>query len=129
MLDQLARALKPGGVLLVVDHSAKAGTGNADASRLHRIEEAFAKKDIESHGFELVAHSDALRQPADKRDLLSYEGPGSATRTASLSFSASAEPVASASADTLPEIARIASHAPPLRLAPSLPVPGARRRR
>jgi predicted methyltransferase len=76
VLDQLARALKPGGVLLVVDHSAKAGTGNADASRLHRIEEAFAKKDIESHGFELVAHSDVLRQPADKRDLLSYEGPG-----------------------------------------------------
>lgn len=75
VLDQLARALKPGGVLLVVDHSAKAGTGNADAARLHRIEEAFAKQDIESHGFELVAHSDALRVPADKRDLLSYEGP------------------------------------------------------
>lgn len=75
VLDQLARALKPGGVLLVVDHSAKAGTGNADAGRLHRIEEAFAKKDIESHGFELVAHSDALRKPEDKRDLLSYEGP------------------------------------------------------
>lgn len=76
VLDQLARALKPGGILLVVDHSAKAGTGNADATRLHRIEEAFAKKDIESHGFELVAHSDALRKPEDKRDLLSYEGPG-----------------------------------------------------
>ena len=76
VLDQLARALKPGGVLLVVDHSAKAGTGNADASRLHRIEEAFAKKDIESHGFELVAHSDVLRKPEDKRELLSYEGPG-----------------------------------------------------
>ncbi|MEJ0036122.1 MAG: hypothetical protein WDO68_08555 [Gammaproteobacteria bacterium] len=76
VLDQLARALKPGSVLLVVDHSAKAGTGNADASRLHRIEEAFAKQDIEPHGFELVTHSDALRKPEDKRDLLSYEGPG-----------------------------------------------------
>jgi predicted methyltransferase len=76
VLDQLARALKPGGVLLLVDHSAKAGTGNTDASRLHRIEEAFAKKDLESHGFELVAHSDALRKPEDKRELLSYEGPG-----------------------------------------------------
>jgi predicted methyltransferase len=76
VLDQLASALKPGGVLLLVDHSAEAGTGNADAGRLHRIDEAFAKKDIESHGFELVAHSDALRKPEDKRDLLSYEGPG-----------------------------------------------------
>jgi predicted methyltransferase len=75
VLDQLANALKPGGILLVVDHSAKPGTGNADATRLHRIEEAFAKKDIESHGFELVSHSDALRKPEDKRDLLSYEGP------------------------------------------------------
>jgi predicted methyltransferase len=76
VLDQLARALKPGGVLLVVDHSAKSGTGNSEATHLHRIEEAFAKKDIESHGFELVAHSDALRKPEDKRDLLSYEGAG-----------------------------------------------------
>jgi predicted methyltransferase len=76
VLDQLARALKPGGVLLVVDHSARAGTGKAEASRLHRIEEAFAKQDIESHGFELVGHSDTLRKPEDKRDLLSYEGPG-----------------------------------------------------
>jgi predicted methyltransferase len=76
VLDQLASALKPGGVLLLVDHSAKAGTGNADAGRLHRIDEAFAKKDLESHGFELVGHSDALRKPEDKRDLLSYEGPG-----------------------------------------------------
>jgi len=76
VLDQLARALKPGGVLVVVDHSAKAGTGNADAGRLHRIDEAFAKKDIESHGFELVSHSDVLRKPEDQRDLLSYEGPG-----------------------------------------------------
>lgn len=76
VLDQLARALKPGGVLLVVDHSAKAGTGSGEASRLHRIDEAFAKKDIESHGFQLVGHSDVLRRAEDKRDLLSYEGPG-----------------------------------------------------
>jgi predicted methyltransferase len=76
VLDQVAKALKPGGVVLVVDHSAKAGTGKADASRLHRINEAFARKDFESHGFELAAQSDLLRRPDDKRDLLSYDGPG-----------------------------------------------------
>ena len=76
VLDQLARALKPGGVVLLVDHSAKPGTGKADASSLHRIDEAFARKDLESHGFELVGQSDLLRRPDDKRDLLSYEGPG-----------------------------------------------------
>jgi predicted methyltransferase len=75
-LDQIARALKPGGVLLLVDHSAKAGTGSSAASPLHRIEESYAKQDFESRGLELVAHSDALRRPDDKRELLSYEGPG-----------------------------------------------------
>jgi len=42
VLSQLAAALKPGGVLIVVDHSAKAGSGAADASALHRIDEAYA---------------------------------------------------------------------------------------
>jgi predicted methyltransferase len=75
VLDQLARALKPGGVLLLVDHSAKAGRGSADAGALHRIDESFARKDFESRGLELAGKSDALRRPEDKRDLISYEGP------------------------------------------------------
>lgn len=75
VLDQLARALKPGGVLLLVDHSAKPGTGSADASRLHRIDEAYAVKDFESHGFKVVAKSDLLRKPDDARDQLTYKGP------------------------------------------------------
>jgi predicted methyltransferase len=74
-LDQVARALKPGGVLLLVDHSAKAGSGSKDASPLHRIEESYARKDFESRGLELTSHSDVLRRPDDKRDLLSYDGP------------------------------------------------------
>jgi predicted methyltransferase len=75
-LDQLAAALKPGGTLLLVDHSAKAGSGSSAASPLHRIEESFARKDFESRGLEVVAKSDVLRQPDDKRELLSYDGPG-----------------------------------------------------
>jgi predicted methyltransferase len=51
VLDQLNRALKPGGKLLIVDHAAKEGTGSSAASDLHRIDEDFAKKDITSHGF------------------------------------------------------------------------------
>jgi predicted methyltransferase len=74
-LDQIVQALKPGGVLLLIDHSAKAGTGSSAATPLHRIDEAYARKDFESRGLELVGHSDALRRPDDKRDLLSYEGP------------------------------------------------------
>ena len=75
VLDQLARALKPGGVLLLVDHSAKAGSGNTAASSLHRIEETYAVKDFESHGFKVAAKSDLLRRPDDARDQVSYKGP------------------------------------------------------
>jgi predicted methyltransferase len=75
VLDQLSRALKPGGVLLLIDHSAKAGHGKADAGELHRIEEAFAVQDFASHGFNVVAKSDLLRRPDDARDLISYKGP------------------------------------------------------
>jgi predicted methyltransferase len=75
VLDQLSKALKPGGVLLLIDHSAKAGHGKADAGELHRIEEAFAVQDFTAHGFKVVAKSDLLRRPDDARDLVSYKGP------------------------------------------------------
>jgi predicted methyltransferase len=75
VLDQIAQAVKPGGVVLLVDHSAKAGRGSGDASSLHRIDEAFARKDFESRGFELKGQSDLLRRADDKRDQLSYDGP------------------------------------------------------
>jgi predicted methyltransferase len=75
VLDQLVTALKPGGVLLLVDHSAKAGHGNADASTLHRIEESYAQHDFEKRGLRVIAHSDALRMADDKRDMVSYKPP------------------------------------------------------
>ena len=75
VLDQLSRALKPGGVLLLVDHSAKAGSGTTAASDLHRIEESYAIKDFKSHGLNVVAKSDLLRRPGDARDQISYKGP------------------------------------------------------
>jgi predicted methyltransferase len=75
VLSQLAAALKPGGVLLVVDHSAKPGHGAADASALHRIEEAYAVKDFEAHGLKLTAKSDLLRRSDDARDQITFTGP------------------------------------------------------
>jgi predicted methyltransferase len=75
LLDQVVRALKPNGILLIVDHSAKAGTGNTAASSLHRIDEAYALHDFESRGLKLVARSDVLRKPEDARDQISYKQP------------------------------------------------------
>lgn len=74
VLDQVRRAVKPGGVVVVVDHSAKAGAGSGDAGRIHRIEEAFTRRQFESLGFELVGQSDVLRHPEDSRDLVTYKG-------------------------------------------------------
>jgi predicted methyltransferase len=42
---------------------------------LHRIDEAYAVKDIESHGLKLTGKSDLLRRPDDARDQVSYKGP------------------------------------------------------
>jgi predicted methyltransferase len=75
VLNQLVAALKPGGVLLVVDHSAKAGSGTEAASSLHRIDENYAIKDFESRGMKVIAKSDLLRRPDDARDQISYKGP------------------------------------------------------
>jgi len=75
VLDQIVKALKPGGVVLVVDHSAKPGTGSSAAQDLHRIDEAFAQEDFESHGLKRVARSNVLRRPDDARDEITYKGP------------------------------------------------------
>lgn len=49
-------------------------TGSAQAGRLHRIDEEYARQDFEKHGFRLVAQSDVLRRPDDPRELLTYQG-------------------------------------------------------
>ncbi len=62
------RALRPGGVYLVVDHSAKAGTGLADVETLHRIEEPVLKKEVLAAGFRLEAEAGFLKNASDTLD-------------------------------------------------------------
>jgi predicted methyltransferase len=59
------QALKPGGIYLVLDHVAPAGSGFSDTSTLHRIDPAAAKKEIMSAGFEFVGQSNVLRNAND----------------------------------------------------------------
>lgn len=59
------RALKPGGIYLIVDHAAEEGSGLRDTNTLHRIDEAAVEAEVEAAGFRLVGGSDVLRNPAD----------------------------------------------------------------
>jgi predicted methyltransferase len=62
------RALKPGGSYVIADHSGRAGTGISEAGTLHRVEEAFVRREVEAAGFRLAAQGQFLRNPADPRD-------------------------------------------------------------
>jgi predicted methyltransferase len=68
MNSKMFAALKPGGFLIIADHSAKPGDGVNVARTLHRIEESTLKQEIEAAGFRLVAEADFLRHPEDPRD-------------------------------------------------------------
>jgi predicted methyltransferase len=62
------KALKPGGVFAIIDHSAKPGSGTTEVKALHRVEEKVVRDEIEKAGFKLTAEADFLRNPSDPRD-------------------------------------------------------------
>lgn len=68
MNRKMFAALKPGGLLVIADHSARSGDGTTVAKTLHRIEESVLRQEIEAAGFKLVAEADFLRHPEDPRD-------------------------------------------------------------
>ena len=61
-------ALKPGGMYVIADHSGRPGTGISESNTLHRIEEAFLRKEVEAAGFRLAEEGMFLRNPNDPRD-------------------------------------------------------------
>jgi predicted methyltransferase len=63
----LYRIVRPGGVYVVLDHSAPAGSGLADTDTLHRIDEATVRKEVEAAGFKYDGESKVLANPADPR--------------------------------------------------------------
>ena len=74
------KALKPGGIYGIVDHSAKPGTGDTETATLHRIDEDFLIKDIEKAGFKLHGASSALRHPEDDRTWVVFKHRGETDR-------------------------------------------------
>jgi len=75
MNRKLFSVLKPGGYLLIADHSAKTGDGATVGKTYHRIEEAVLRKEIESAGFKLVGTGEFLRHPEDTRDVIVFRAP------------------------------------------------------
>lgn len=63
----LYNALRPGGVLVVVDHSAVDGSGTAAVDSLHRIDRAAVVAELNAAGFVLDGESDLYSRPADAR--------------------------------------------------------------
>ena len=58
-------ALKPGGIYLVIDHVAEAGSGLRDTESLHRIDPKRLRREIEAAGFVFDAQSNVLRNRTD----------------------------------------------------------------
>jgi predicted methyltransferase len=70
---EVLAALKPGGVFVVVDHVAEAGSGLRDTEKLHRIDPAFVKTQVTAAGFAFDGENAVLRNPADNHTLLVFK--------------------------------------------------------
>jgi predicted methyltransferase len=68
------QALKPGGVYVVIDSSARPGTGVSDVQSLHRIDEKVVRDEVLAAGFQLGEESTVWRNPEDTRDWSSSPG-------------------------------------------------------
>ena len=73
-LKTVYSAMKPGGIVGVVDHAAVPGGDTRQVvDKLHRIDPAVVKADFQRAGFLLEAESDLYRNPADDRGLLVFD--------------------------------------------------------
>jgi predicted methyltransferase len=68
MNRKLFAALKPGGLLVISDHAAKAGADISVGKTLHRIDENVLRREVEAAGFKLVAEGNFWQHPEDARD-------------------------------------------------------------
>ena len=59
------RALKPGGLYVIEDHAAAAGSGARDTKTLHRIDPALVRRQVEAAGFRFDGETRVLANAAD----------------------------------------------------------------
>jgi predicted methyltransferase len=70
--SSILESLKVGGLYVILDHRAVAGSGISATDTLHRIDPAAVRSEVGAAGFQLVAESDILRNPEDS-DTLSID--------------------------------------------------------
>ena len=66
-------ALKPGGLYVIVDHSAQTGSGSRDTNTLHRIDVDTVKQEVTAAGFKIVANNSILENTADDRTVKVFD--------------------------------------------------------
>lgn len=67
------RALKPGGLYVILDHQAAPGTGVSVAGTLHRIESAELRRQVEAAGFVFDGETRVVANPADDHSLSVFD--------------------------------------------------------
>jgi predicted methyltransferase len=72
-IEALYAAVKPGGVVGIIDHVGPAGDTREIVQKLHRIDPAVVKADFEQAGFRLDAESPLLASKADDHAKLVFD--------------------------------------------------------
>jgi predicted methyltransferase len=73
LLQEIFTALKPGGMLGVVDHAADPGVQPESGGTLHRIDPAVIRRDMAAAGFRFEAESNILHNPDDDHSLAVFD--------------------------------------------------------
>jgi|SRR3954470_21962368 predicted methyltransferase len=79
MNRKLFAALKPGGSMIIADHSAKPGADASVGRSLHRIDENLLRREVEAAGFKVVGEGDFWRHSDDTRDFTTQPVSGKPT--------------------------------------------------
>ncbi len=68
LYHQLRTALKPNGLIVLIDHSAKTNSDLTDTP-LHRIDEEWVKTSLQTNGFQFIESLDVLKNQKDDLNL------------------------------------------------------------
>lgn len=72
-LKNIKRMLKKDGIVIIIDHSAHAGSGYSAANDLHRIDANIVKYQLDQAGFELLEEAFYLRNTNDDLNTLVFD--------------------------------------------------------